>query len=233
MKKTVIVLAAVLALSLALAACGEKPAESTAAKTTAAPEVKTTAAPETLPNTDPVIISTGEAPGGETKAPEESKEETQPEPPTEATETAPASGISAEDFVIVYKGVELRPGDAFDPEAVRDQLGTPEIEQGQACIGGGYDTNYYYEDGLVGVLTLAKDGQQIIYDIYTDVEGFSTARGAVIGTTTREALQAIYGAPFSSAAAADKYSLDGTVTLSFSFSGGILSEIDLIDESVS
>ena len=232
MKKTVKILAAALALTLVLAACGSQPAESTAAKTTA-PEVKTTAAPETAPNTDPVIISTGEAPGGETQAPEESTPEAETPPAAESTAATPSAGISADDFVIVYNGVELRPGDVFDPEAVKDQLGTPEIEQGQACIGGGYDTNYYYDNGLTGIMTVAKDGQQIIYDIYTDAEGFATARGAVIGTTTQEEVRAIYGEPTSSAAAADKYSLDGTVILSFSFSGGILTEIDLTDESVS
>ena len=51
--------------------------------------------------------------------------------------------------------------------------------------------------------------------------------------STREEVRALYGEPTSSAVAADKYSLNGTTVLSFSFSGGILSEIDLSDTSIS
>ena len=56
-------------------------------------------------------------------------------------------------------------------------------------------------------------------------EGFATAKGAVIGQTTREEIQAIYGEPESSMGAADRYEL-GDILVSFIFSGGILSEID-------
>ncbi|MBQ4424390.1 MAG: hypothetical protein II882_01470 [Lachnospiraceae bacterium] len=229
MKKISIGLAALL-LAAALAACGaEKDSTEAAEKTTGAVRTQEASEKETVPaETEPAVISTGIAPGEDTKA-----QESASQAPTEEEPPLPGGAVSEEDFVIVYHGVELRVGEIFDAEAQKESMGVPVTEQGQACIGGGYDTNYYYDDSTVGVLTIARDGAQVIYDVYTGEAGYKTARGAEIGVSTREEVRALYGEPTSSAVAADKYSLNGTTVLSFSFSGGILSEIDLSDTSIS
>ena len=157
MKNVMMAAAAVLSLSLLLTSCAGTKTESTAEKT-AAPVTESTAPQATAENTDPVIIRTQEAPGANTPT----EEETTKEQTESAPEETGAASLSAADFVIVYKGMELHVGETFDEAPAREKLGTAMIEQGQACIGGGYDTNYYYEDGVVGVMTVAKDGAQLI-----------------------------------------------------------------------
>ena len=238
-----------LLLALALCACGGREAPATsdgtyvkpvagqtqakaaAPATTTAPATTeslqavpdTTAAPQTAnpssaeasaeasvpPATTLAVISSGLAPGQTTAGPDTS---------------AGQGSFEAEDLIFTYKGKSIRTGDVFSYADFEADWGGPQIEKGQACLGGGFDENYYFGDTLT-VFTLGDSGQQLIYDIFIMEEGYSTAKGAVIGQTTREELPAIYGQPHSSMGATDRYSLED-VLVSFTFSGGILAEID-------
>ncbi len=165
-----------------------------------------------------------------------------PEPPqtdktpvdTEANQpggdVTPAGQFGESDLSVVYAGVKLAPGMDFLPYV--DVIGDAEIEEGQACIGGGFDTNYYYGDKLA-VYTMASDGKQIIYDIYITDTGFTTSKGAAIGKSTRDEVNAIYGQPTTSRPAADEYSVGGSSTVVvFTYSGGVLESIDYMDSTV-
>lgn len=143
--------------------------------------------------------------------------------------TSPVGEFTEGDLYVVYNGVKLAAGEDFLPNV--DKIGTPRIEEGQACLGGGYDTNYYYGDELA-VYTFASDGKQVIYDIYITDSGFATQKGAAIGKSTRDDIAALYGAPTVSRPASDEYQLDGDPTVViFTYSGGVLESIDLLDSS--
>ena len=181
------------------------PDTTAAAPTTPAPtEAPTTPAPTTLE-----VISSGLAPGQSTAG---------------AEVPAGQGSFETEDLFFIYHGKRIRTGDVFSYADFETDWGVPQIEKGQACLGGGFDENYYFGDFLT-VFTLGDSGQQVIYDIFIMEEGYTTAKGAVIGQTTREELPAIYGQPHSSMGATDRYSLED-VLVSFTFSGGILAEID-------
>ena len=238
-----------LLLALALCACGGREAPATsdgtyvkpvagqtqataaAPATTTAPATTeslqavpdTTAAPQTAnpssaeasaeasvpPATTLAVISSGLAPGQTAAVPEAS---------------AGQGSFEAEDLIFTYKGKSIRTGDAFSYADFETDWGTPRIEKGQACLGGGFDENYFFGEHLM-VFTLGDTGRQLIYDITIMEEGYATAKGAVIGQTTRDELKAIYGEPSSSMGTTDRYEWEDTL-VSFIFSGGILSEID-------
>ena len=208
---------------------------STEAPGTEAPASTEPAAPETT--APPAVISTGlapgegvtaEAPDETTAAPDES-----PAQPGESTEAAPGgetAGPAApgtfeeDDLTFTYKGKTIRVGEAFVYADFEDAWGSPRIEKAQACIGGGFDENYYFGDHLT-VFTLGDSGEQEIYDIYIDETGFATAKGAEIGSTTREDLHRIYGDPEGSFGRSDRYSAGDTLA-TFTFENDILTGID-------
>ena len=136
----------------------------------------------------------------------------------------PAMKEDQEDLVFTSKGRTVQVDEAFVYADFEEAWGSPRIEKAQACIGGGYDENYYFGDHLA-VSTLGDSGEQVIYDIFVDEPGFATAKGAEIGRTDRDALHRIYGDPEGSFGRTDRYSAGG-ILVSFTFDGGILSGID-------
>lgn len=140
--------------------------------------------------------------------------------------------FTKEDCGITVNNVFLTTGMDFTPyiEVVGED---PEILQGQACLEGGYDTNYYYDIEALVVYTYAQDGKQIIYDIAITSADYPTDKGVKVGETTREELAEYYGDPTESALATDRYVLDGsTVEVAFTFEDDVLTCIDIIDTAV-
>ena len=255
------ILICVLTFALLLSACGSTapagtangtyvqpvetpPAETTVPPTTPAP---TTAVPETTPMASSVPQTAATTPVPETTTEEETTvpEETSHEPSVIASGYAPGEEIPTEspefnlgvleedDMLLTYKGMKLKAGSTFNYKDYEEAWGTPQIEKGAACIGGGFDMNYYYGDGF-SVYTVGEGEDQIVYDIYLTEPGYSTVKGAVIGQTTREELAAIYGEPNASLGATDRYTLgDDGIFLSFTFTGGVLTDIDYNDSNQS
>ena len=191
----------------------------------------------------------GDTPGG-TKAPETSAStqaivittaaDTTAEPTTEALTTAEettapkADPFSEADLVLTVDGVDLSLRIDFVPLAGKIRGGVYDEQVGQACVGGGNDRAYLYGGEELCVYTVGSaSGAQTIYDIYIDgVQGFSTAKGAVIGSSTRDEVRAIYGEPSFSSIAADRYSA-GACDLIFGFDDyDILSAVGLHDNDV-
>ena len=226
-KLTAALIAALMALSLA--ACGEQPVTSSEAPSTPAvtqPIVITTA-PETTPEETTLPETT--VPETEATLPESTQE-----PTTEPETTEAPEPFGEEDLVLIVDGVELSLRMDFVP--VKDQLlgGNYDEQVGQACVGGGNDRAYYYDGDAVSVYTVGSaSGDQTIYDIYITLhEGYTTQKGAVIGTTTRDEVLAIYGEPYSTFPASERYSVDGKLELIFGFDGEILSSVGLHDNEV-
>ena len=188
--------------------------------------------PETsLPDTSETEVPTQP----ETSLPDASEAETQgptlPEPSAEVPSLAPASPakLTDADLTLDYHGFSLAADEVFDYEAAAALWGkASHVEQGQACIGGGYDKNYYWE--TVQIFTLAQGDQQRCYDIRISEPGFETPRGAVIGLTDRESVETLYGPADQSLGAADSYYYNETLSLVFLFSGGILQEVELYSD---
>lgn len=158
------------------------------------------------------------------------------EPAGPGTAVTPQPGeadgtFGASDAALTVAGVTLEIGTDFLPYI--SELGeAPVIMEGQACLEGGYDTNYYYGDELA-VYTYAKDGKQIIYNIYITGSRYALNKGAQVGVTTREGLAELYGEPTSSFPAAEVYALAGTdIRVSFQFENDLLSAIDILDSAV-
>lgn len=139
--------------------------------------------------------------------------------------------FGASDAMLTAAGISLEIGADFLPYV--NELGeAPVIMEGQACLEGGYDTNYYYGDELA-IYTYAKDGKQIIYDIYITGSRYVLNKGAQVGVTTRERLSELYGEPTNSFPAAEVYALAGTdIRVSFQFENDVLSAIDILDSAV-
>ena len=73
----------------------------------------------------------------------------------------------------------------------------------------------------------------IIYDIYiTLLDGYATQKGAVIGKSTRDEVLEIYGEPYMTFPASERYSVDGRLELIFGFDGEILSSVGLHDNEL-
>ena len=205
--------------------------------------VTTTAEPVSTPaQTQPIVITTAaDTTPAETTAPDTTAapETTVPEETTEAPSTEPETTeapepFGEEDLVLVVDGVELSLRMDFVP--VKDQIlgGNYDEQVGQACVGGGNDRAYYCDGEAVSVYTVGSaSGEQTIYDIYiTLLKGFTTQKGAVIGETTRDEVLAIYGEPYSTFPASERYSVDGNLELIFGFDGEILSSVGLHDNEV-
>ena len=137
---------------------------------------------------------------------------------------------SEADCVLTLRGTALRMGDDFLPLA--DLLGQPDIEEGQACLSGGYDINYYYNGEETTVYTLAEDGKQLIYDVYTADPEVEISRGLRIGVSTKTDVSAAFGEPTKTLPAAMRYTLaDGTRTLAFEFDGEVLIAVGVTDDT--
>ncbi len=168
-----------------------------------------------------------EAPGTDTEG--------KTDKPSDET-TASASGetgkFTADDATITVNGVVIRIGDDFLPNY--EKVGDAEVVEGQACLDGGYDTNYYYGGEEFVVFTVAEDGKQIIYDIYITSPEYKTNKGAEVGKTTAEELLDMYGFANDSYFGTYEYKLEGTdIVASFTFDDSdILESIDIIDEGV-
>lgn len=149
-----------------------------------------------------------------------------PQPETEKDKTF---GVS--DATLTVAGISLEIGMDFLPYI--DKLGEkPVIMEGQACLESGYDTNYYYGDELA-VYTYAKDGKQIIYDIYITGGEYVLNKGAQVGVTTREQLSELYGKATKSFLATEAYVLEETnIQVSFLFEDTVLTAIDILDSAV-
>lgn len=149
-----------------------------------------------------------------------------PQPGTEADGT-----FGASDATLTVAGICLEIGMDFSPY-INKMGGKPVIMEGQACLEGGYDTNYYYGDELA-VYTYARDGKQIIYDIYITGGGYVLNKGAQVGVTTRERLAELYGEATDSFLATEAYALAGTdIRVSFLFENNVLTAIDILDSAV-
>ena len=138
--------------------------------------------------------------------------------------------LGAEDCKIVAAGVTLEIGADFLPNV--DVIGEARIEEGQACLEGGYDTNYYYGDSLA-IYTYAKDGKQIIYDIYITGAEYTTSKGAKVGQTTKDEIHEIYGAATTSFPTSERYQVEGSdIVITFVFADNVLESIDILDSGV-
>ena len=223
---------------LCLAACGgDTPVTTTASPETAATKAvidittaeATTEAPTEAPTTEAPTTETAPT---ETEAPTEAETT---EAPTEPTTEAPAAEpFGEEDLTLTVDGVDLSLGIDFAPLAGQIYGGVYDEQVGQACVGGGNDRAYYYGGDEICIYTVGSaSGAQTIYDIFIDgVQGYSTAKGAVIGASTRDQVIAIYGEPSFSSLAADRYSIDA-YDLIFSFDDyDILDSVGLHDNAV-
>ena len=224
-KKTAAVMIALL-MVCSLAACGEQPKASSEAPVSTPAQtqsIEITTAPKTTPE--------------ETTAPETTEPETTEEPTTEPTQPETtelvAQPFGEEDLVLTVDGVELSLRMDFVP--VMDKIfgGNYDEQVGQACVGGGNDRDYYYDGGNFEVHTVGSaNGEQTIYDIYiTLLDGYTTAKGAVIGKTTRDEVLFIYGEPSFTAPASERYSMED-LDLIFGFDGDILTTVCLHDNAV-
>ncbi len=140
--------------------------------------------------------------------------------------------FTKDDCGITVNDVFLTPGMDFTPyiEVVGED---PEILQGQACLEGGYDTNYYYDIEALVVYTYAQDDKQIIYDIAITSGDYPMDKGVKVGVTTREEIAEYYGDPTESALATERYVLDGSsIEVAFTFEDDVLACIDIIDTAV-
>lgn len=150
---------------------------------------------------------------------------------TDSSAEAVTVGIPEADVVVKAGTVDIKLGDDFLPNV--DAVGSANIVEGQACLDGGYDTNYYYNDEALVVYTIASNGQQVIYDIYVTDSSYTIANGVAIGITTKDDIVAMYGEATSSAGAALIYAIAGTedskVTFAFD-ADGVLESIDVLDE---
>ncbi len=172
-----------------------------------------------------VVINTGEisSTSGETAPTATPIEPTAPVVPVIKGE------FTAEDMVFTYDGTELRPG--MDFSELFDKLGLEvTVKQGQACLDGGFDTNYYYD--IFSVYTIASGGKQLIYDIYVNGAGLTDRRGTVIGKTTREEVTDIYGEPDKVNPTSDVYMVSEDEYLSIEYTDEIVTAIDICNMTV-
>ncbi len=195
-------------------------------------EDKATDAAEETPGTDAPGTDgpQTEAPG--TDAKETDKPSDEPSDETTAGAAGETGKFTEDDATVTVNGVVIRIGDDFLPNY--EKVGDAEVVEGQACLDGGYDTNYYYGGEEFVVFTVAEDGKQIIYDIYITSPDYKTNKGAEVGKTTAEELLDMYGFASDSYFGTYEYRLEGTdIVASFTFDeSDILESIDIIDEGV-
>lgn len=220
MKKKLIL--AVLMVSMTLAACGNKMSPSEAAAAGVAPAGAEKSSEATSES------STGSAEDGAAKGADSNGVVLGVDPSATAADT----GLSAEAFAIKAGSVNVKLGDDFMPNI--DAVGIATIEEGQACLEGGFDTNYYYGGEELVVYTVAKSGKQIIYDIYVSSDKYETAKGAKVGTSTKDDVTAMYGEPTSYVGSSYVYALGSdTKQAQLEFDdNGVLKSIDVLNKEV-
>lgn len=170
----------------------------------------------------------------ETEVVEVTEEKIEEQPVVIESGTAPTAAanvnpnyLSLNDAGIMAEGILLNVGDDF--KANVEKVGEAEIEEGQACLDDGFDTNYYYGDDALTVYTYASDGQQIIYDIFVQSKDYATVKGVAVGNTKDDVIAA-YGDPNESSNVSFKYYVENDNTvLSFDFnSDGTVKDFDLL-----
>lgn len=100
-------------------------------------------------------------------------------------------GLSVDDVAVVAGNVTIKLDQDFSADI--EKVGEAEIVEGQACLDGGYDTNYYYGGEELAVYTIAEAGKQLPYDIYVTGSAYQTKLGATVGTTTKQDIEGMYG----------------------------------------
>lgn len=141
---------------------------------------------------------------------------------------ASTEGISLEDLSVKAGSVVITIDKDFLPDV--DTVGTADIQQGEACLEGGYDTNYYYGGEELVVYTVAKEGQQLVYDIYVTGSNYETAKGIKVGSSSRDDVVAAYGNPSSEMASSYIYGVNnGAIQAQFDFgTDDIVTAIDIL-----
>lgn len=214
MKKKIVAL--MLLSCMALTACGNTMSPSEAAANGQAPVANTG---DTAGETE----SAENADANETS--EESPEVVLNADPSKAATDAP---VSLDTVAIKAGSVTIKIDEDFLPNV--DAVGEATIEEGQACLDGGFDTNYYYGGEELVVYTVASSGQQLIYDIYVTGSQYETVAGAKVGTSTRADVETIYGAPTSTVGNSNVYEITGTtIQAQFEFDANdVLTSIDVL-----
>ncbi len=155
----------------------------------------------------------------------ESAEDEHETAPTPVEKEHVAGTFSADDMFITLDGVRLNCGMDFLPY-IDKMITEPDIAEGMACLDGGYDTNYYYDD-LYSIYTLAGVNRQVIYDIYVTGTGYSNYCGVTIGTTTRAEIKEIYGEPTKVNPTSDRYEISEEEYLCFEYEDDVVFAIDI------
>ncbi len=177
----------------------------------------------------PDIIDIGGKPS-ETGTPTPVEVITPSDDPTPTPTQAVQAGLSESDLKVSLNGNKLTVGDDFLPYV--EKMGTKaRIVEGQACLEGGYDTNYYYGEELA-VFTVAKDGKQIIYDIYITSGKYPAAKGVTVGKTSKDEVRELYGDPASSRPASDSFTVSGSKGITVEYDGDTVSGISINDSSI-
>lgn len=186
----------------------------------------------------PVVVGIGNKPGThaepisptETLTPEVTATPTVTPIPTVTPAQLTADGsISKADAIVEIEGIKLSIGADFK-DNINKFSEKAEIVEGQACLSGGYDTNYYYS--TFSVYTVADNNKQIIYDILVKRSGYTTAKGAIIGKSTRDQVKTIYGEATKSFGASDKYEVGNNLVISFEYENNILVGFDIANTDV-
>ena len=141
---------------------------------------------------------------------------------TEAQAPA-AEGLSAEDVVFSYNGVNVElDGDA---QAALAALGAPVSESSQlSCHGQGDDKTYKYEGFILNTYPL--DGEDRVLEIVINGEGITTSKGIKIGDSA-DAVTAAYGDGYRKIGMYYAYNAaDGKKSLQFFMENDTVKEID-------
>lgn len=222
MKKKLLV--AMILTCVSLTACGNtlSPAEA-AANGTAPQSNNNTAA---VASTETEDTATSESAEDNNGAAEDSTAEVVLN--ADPSQAASQAGLSIDDVAVKAGAVQIKIDENFTPNI--DKVGEATIEEGQACLEGGYDTNYYYGGEDLVVYTIAKSGEQIIYDIYVSSADYITVKGATVGTSTKDDVKGMYGTPANQVGNSFVYSVNGgAVQAQFEFdSNDVLKTIDIL-----
>lgn len=148
---------------------------------------------------------------------------------TQAPDEVVMGKFVANDCKVVVNGVTLKLAEDFLPNV--DNVGKlMDKQEGQACLDGGYDTEYYY-DGMV-VSTIAKSGKQIITSVDVTLTGYTDAKKIKIGTSTEADVIAAYGNPDVNEMTRREYKA-GDYSLVFYIENDVVTEIEIVDTSIS
>lgn len=149
---------------------------------------------------------------------------TEPEVVPDVTEvTAPAEEASA--LVFLYEGVELIPGQPFDPAALPEAQSTFTVP---SCALDGTDNVYSY--GNLEITAFNDGTGEFIYSVYLLDETLATPEGLRISDPQEKVLQ-LYGTDFQDNGGEYLYT-QGDVLLSILFQNGTVSSIEYLLSTV-